>query len=224
MLAFVYNRAFLMADSSEPAQRQKAAAAFERYLGAAEPSSPWWPLAFERYQSLCRELNRTAKTRQALVDPDRMPDYRLATEVTIGTNRVSLGEPVSDVTGRLGEGEPVPVVRGTDLVRRKYPASGMELLTADRVLAIFLGGANAPPLSLLRPSSGAGAATLHVGMTKAELEQVFAGKESTEVAVDRPGERYRYFPDPGVGARLARDKVTELVVTQMPRREKADEK
>jgi tetratricopeptide (TPR) repeat protein len=218
VLAFMYNRALLLADSDNQAQRETAAAQFERYLTLAEPTSPWWPLAYERYQSLCAKLNRKTKPKEALASPDREPEYRLATAVKLGADLVSLGEPVSDVTGRLGEGQVVPVVRGTDLVRRKYPALGAELLTADRVLAIFLVAPSAPPLSLRRPGTGAGEVTLRVGMAKAEFEKALAGKEAAEVSVDQAGEHYHYYADPGVGAKIIGDKVTELVVTQMPHR------
>jgi hypothetical protein len=61
-------------------------------------------------------------------------------------------------------------------------------------------------------------------MARAEFELALADKESKEVAVDLPGEQYHYYPDPGVGARLAGERVTELVVTQMPRRPIGTEK
>src|SRR5262249_45934712 len=150
LLAFLYNRAFLLAESADRVQREAAAAELERYLRLAEPSSPWWPLAYERYRSLCAELQRKPQPREAFAGPDRTPEYRLATAVPLGPGLVRLAEPVDEVTGLLGEGEQSPVVRGTELVRRRYPALGAELLTADRVLAIFLVGPSAPSLPLRR--------------------------------------------------------------------------
>jgi hypothetical protein len=218
MLAHRYNRAFLLADSAEAKQKEAAEKMLKMYLILAEPSSAWWPLAYERYQSLCTDLKHKAEPREAFAGPERGPEYRLSTGVRLGPGLVSLGEPVSDVTKHIGEGDQVPVVRGTELVRRKYPALGAQLLTADRVLAIFLVGTSAPPLPLQRQGIGSGEASLRVGMSKAELEKVLAGKESVDLAIDRPGEHFRYYPDPGVGARLIADKVAELVITQMPRR------
>jgi hypothetical protein len=218
LLAYRYNRAFLLADSAEEEKKKAAEKMLKMYLTLVEPSSAWWPLAYERYQSLCTDLKHKAEPKEVFAGPAREPEYRLSTGVRLGPGLVSLGEPVGDVVKRIGEGDEVPVVRGTDLVRRKYPALGAQLLTSDRVLAIFLAGPSTPPLPLQRQGIGSGEASLRVGMSKADLEMVLAGKEFVNLAIDRPGEPYRYYPDPGVGARLAGDKVVELVVTQMPRR------
>jgi hypothetical protein len=103
-------------------------------------------------------------------------------------------------------------------MRRKYPTLGAELLTADRVLAVFLTSPSAPPLPLKRSGIGAGEVTLRVGMPKADLDKALTGKEAADISIDRPGEIYRYYPEIGVGARLIGDKVRELVLTQLPRR------
>jgi hypothetical protein len=216
--ALLYNRAFQLAESPQKTEREDAAARLEGYLGYVEPSSPWWQLGLERYQSLCKDLGRPAKPRETLIGEDRQSEYRLTTAVHFGKELINLGEAVTDVTARIGEGEPLPIARGTDLARRKYPPLGAELLTSDRVLAIFLAGSSAPPLKLRRPHLGGGEVTLRVGMPAAELDKAFEGQESMDVAVDRTYQEYRYYPDTGVGARMLGHKVEELVVTQMPRR------
>ena len=143
--ALHYNRALLLAAAPEAEKRRAAVGQFERYLRSASPASAWWPLAYERYAKLCRELHLEAKSEKELKDQIQT-DLRPLTAVRLRSGaQVTLSEPTGEVTDRLGGGQAVPVVPGTNLRRLSYPDQGIDLLVTDRVLAIRLRGPGRQP-------------------------------------------------------------------------------
>ncbi len=216
--ALLYNRALLLADSSTEGPRRSAVAQIETYLQITSPASTWWPLAYERYAAMCKKLGLPAKDEGELKRTTH-PQPRPLTEVEVGDGiALSLDEPMAGVTDRLGEGQAVPVVAGTDLVRRRYPRRGIDLLATDRVLAICLRGPESPVLRLRDAGLGAGAKVLRVGMTKPELEQILEEREYDFRELDTPDVNYRFYPELGLAVRIRNDRVEELVVTRIPRR------
>jgi tetratricopeptide (TPR) repeat protein len=213
----LYNRALLLAGSADKAQQGQAAVLFEQYLSTADRSSAWWPLAQERYTGLCRELGLEARTKEDLAR--RRSNWRLITSVKLNSGtRVALSEPLSEVRQRLGKGEEVPVVRGTDLVRVYFPKQGVELVCREQVMAICLRGPKAPPLPLQSVGPGRAARQLRVGMKKAELEEALGKQPSDVRQLDDPEISYVYYPSLGMAVRWHDANVEELVIAQIPRK------
>jgi tetratricopeptide (TPR) repeat protein len=218
----LYNRAVLLAASQDKARRRQAADLFVRYLETAEPASAWWPLAHERYAKLCGNLGLRARAKDDLARRKRAR-LQLLTAVKLASGeRVTLSESVSEVRKRLGAGQAVPVVRGTDLVRVYYPDHGVELLCRERVLAICLRGQKAPPLPVESVGAGGAARELRVGMDRAALEKALAQQPHDVRQLDDPGVSYVYYPGLGLAVRWHAGTVEELVVAQIPRNAGSD--
>jgi tetratricopeptide (TPR) repeat protein len=215
--ALCYNRALLAAASPEEARRRAAVAEFEQYLKLASPGSAWWPLAYEQYAKLCKDLDIKAKEKTQLVSPTQAL-LRLVTSVKLKHDvTVTLNEPLADVMTHLGEGRPIPIVRGTKLVRLAYPDHGIELLAADRVLAIRLRGPKAPEVGLQGVGLGGGSKTLRLGMTQEELAGVLKEQPFELRQLDKPDLEYRFYPQLGLAVRADEGKLQELVIAQIPR-------
>ena len=201
--ALHYNRALLLAASPEAEKRRAAVGQFERYLRSASPASAWWPLAYERYAKLCRELHLEAKSEKELKDRIQT-DLRPLTAVRLRSGAlVTLSEPMGEVTDRLGGGQAVPVVPGTNLRRLSYPDQGIDLLVTDRVLAIRLRGPGAPTLPLRSTGLGTTATELRVGMAKRELDQLLKDLDYSFAGLDDPEVRYRFYPELGLAVQVA---------------------
>ena len=221
--ALHYNRALLLAAAPEAEKRRAAVGQFERYLRSASPASAWWPLAYERYAKLCRELHLEAKSEKELKDRIQT-DLRPLTAVRLRSGaQVTLSEPTGEVTDRLGGGQAVPVVPGTNLRRLSYPDQGIDLLVTDRVLAIRLRGPEAPTLPLRSTGLGTTATELRVGMAKRELDQLLKDLDSTPGGLDDPEVQYQFYPKLGlaVQVQVRSGRVEELVVVRVPRSESA---
>jgi len=217
--ALHYNRALLLAASPEAEKRRAAVGQFERYLRSASPASAWWPLAYERYAKLCRELLLEAKSEKELKDQIQT-DLRPLTAVQLRSGtQVTLSEPMGEVTDRLGGGQAVPVVPGTNLRRLSYPDQGIDLLVTDRVLAIRLRGPGAPTLPLRSTGLGTTATELRVGMAKRELDQLLKDLDYSFAGLDDPEVLYRFYPKLGLAVQVRSGRVEELVVVRVPRRE-----
>lgn len=218
--ALHYNRALLLAASPEAEKRRAAVGQLEKYLLSASPSSAWWPLAYERYTRLCRELGLEAQGERELKDRIRV-GLRPLTAVRLGPGvMVGLSEPTDEVKRQLGDGPAVPVVPGSNLWRLIYPDRGIDLLVTDRVLAIVLRGPKAPPLPLRSMGLGATATELRVSMTKPELDRILTDLEYSFAGLDDPRVRYRFYPELGlaVQVQVRSGRVEELVVVRVPRR------
>ena len=218
--AIQYNRARLLAASPDQQTRRSAIAEFEAYLAAGSSFATWWSLAYEQYEKLCAVEGTKPKSREDLVNPSRTR-VRLVTSVTLATGeQIVLDDPLQELVSRIGEGVRLDVVRRSNVHRRKYSDLGLELLCTDRILAIRLRDAKAPPVTLRVAGLGGESRQLRVGMPLRLLEETLGA--SAETWETRAGTSeavlYRFFPAVGVGARINdRNDVTELIVAQLPR-------
>jgi tetratricopeptide (TPR) repeat protein len=213
-----YNRALMLSASPKEAERKSAVDSFERYLTATSPASAWWPLAYDRYAKLCKNLGRASKSKADLTTGARVP-LRLVTALPLpGDVSVTLNEPLAGVRKLLGPGQEVPVVKNTKLVRVKYPDRGLDLIGTENVLAICLSGPKAPDLPLRPTGIGTQVLKLKVGMTRDEIEKLLGDEEYDFREIDRPGHTYRFYADLGLALRIQQGKVEELAIVQIPRR------
>jgi predicted Zn-dependent protease len=222
--ALLYNRASLLAASAEPSKRAAAVNEYEAYLRNANPACTWWPVAYGRYAKLCQDLGIPAKPQTALANP-RLALFRFVSSLKLrsGTT-VTLSEPVSGVVTRLGAGQRVPVARGTNLVRLRYPEHGIELLCSNQVLAIWLRGSAAPALPLQGLGPAGQVETLRLGMAKQELDDILRNQTSDLQQIERADVSYTFYPNLGLAVRVQNDKLEEVVVAQVPRRAPPDRK
>ena len=122
--ALLYTRALALAGSKKKEDQEKAADLFENYLESCSTLSLWWGVAFDRYQDVCKAVNRKAKTLDAF-KKDRPEPVRLSVGVTLksGINLV-LGDDVDDVVKKLGKGKETVVVPSINLKKLRYESLG----------------------------------------------------------------------------------------------------
>ncbi|HVX61656.1 MAG TPA: M48 family metalloprotease [Pirellulales bacterium] len=217
--AMLYSQASQLAASPELAQRQQAVQRFEEYLSTTSPAVAWWNLAYDHYQELCQSQKLTAKSREELERPQTI-HFRPVTSIVVADGKeIALNDPVSQVVELLGEGKKIPVVRRTNICRRKYDSLGLELLCTDRLIAVRLRQAKSPPLVLRGSGPGGKTTQVHVGMPLAELQHLLAGDESgwdkrygAQYTVN-----YRYFYRLGFGVDVDEDgNIAEIILAQIP--------
>jgi hypothetical protein len=210
--AFTYNRALLLSQSADAADRALAAALLSDYLLAERPSSLWWDHAYGLYT----RLSSTPRPRDEFIRANRARHtLRPITSVEVAPHvLVTLSEKVGEVTKKLGAVRPVPAVPSTTLMRLPYPELGIELLATRKVEAIFI-REDAPSLKLQSAGLGARAAELRVGMEAAQIHRLL-GSYYEEAPVTNPAIYYAFYPAVGVAVRYDHaGKVRELVVAQI---------
>jgi hypothetical protein len=141
----------------------------------------------------------------------------LGVEVAQGIT-VSLLDPTKEVRERLGQGQAVSVIGGTNLQKIQYPERGIELLVNEQVLAISLKGKNAPSLPLRASGLGGKTSLLNVGMAQQDLEEILGNEDYDFRQLDDPQVHYRFYRALGVAVRVKQRVVQELVVVQIPER------
>jgi tetratricopeptide (TPR) repeat protein len=217
--AMLYSQASQMAASSDLEQRQQAVERFEEYLGSTSPAVAWWSLAYDRYKELCQSQKAEPKTREELERPQTI-HFRPVISIVVGDGKeISINDQMSQVIELLGEGKKIPVVRRTNIYRRKYDDLGLELLTTDRLIAVRLRQTKAPPLVLHASGPGGKTTQVRVGMPLAELRQLLAGDESgwdkrygLQYALS-----YYYFYRLGFGVDVDENgNIVEIIVAQIP--------
>jgi tetratricopeptide (TPR) repeat protein len=215
--ALLYSRAQQFSTRRDRASREQAVALWEKYLKAASPLSLWWPLAYERYEALCKVLERPVKGREAF-KKDRPEPVRLVTGVKLKSGTViTLGDDLEDVVKKLGKGRETVAAAGTNLKRLSYAKEGVELLVTDVVLAVCLTGPEAPTV----PLRGQGVATgpageLRLGMLLSDVESLL-GDDYNPCELTITEMYYRFYREQGVAVRQVKRKVAEIVVVQIPK-------
>lgn len=216
--SLLYTRALALLESKKKEDRVKAADLFEQYLENCSPLSLWWGVAYDRYQDLCKSLDRKAKSSDSF-KKDQPEEVRLVTGVKLksGVNIV-LTDDIDDVVKKIGKGKETIVVPSTNLRRIRYESEGVELLAGDEVLAINLVGPNAPSIPLQGRTPAAGVAgAIRIGMTSSEVEKLL-GDDFSIGEITQANVFYRFFRHVGLAVRVIDNKVTEVVVVQFPSR------
>jgi hypothetical protein len=216
--AIRYNRGRMYAAATDPAQRQSAIAELEAYLAAASPASTWWPIAYEQYTKLCNDAGVDPKAEDGLRVVANT-QYRLVTGIALPDgDTITLNDPLPRIERSLGKGREQKVVKNSNVRRLQYPKLGLDVLAANRVVAIRLRGPKAPPLVIRASGPGGDAHEIRPGMTVAELDALLGGD------ADKWDERYgatqqviyRFYSRLGFGVRIGGGKIVEIIVAQIP--------
>jgi hypothetical protein len=213
----LYNTAFFRMKRASGSEKEKAAKEFGEFLRACDPLSQWWDPAYTHYSSLCSELGMKTEA-QAELKKQFVPAFLPVRSIMIGDGvEIILGEPANEVREALRDCKTeLPRMRGTNLVKIKCPARDIEVLAADRVLAVFLVGRKAPVVEIQPRGSGTAAARVMVGMKRWEFEKLLGDDSSSydEVTFISGGKPYRYYRSLGISIRLnpARQVIEEIVV------------
>jgi hypothetical protein len=220
--ALLYNRALAALASKDTDQKLQGFQLLEDFLLKASPDSGWWPLAYERYLKLAKELAQDPLKREELVKEKRLNIMRVLASVAVGSESVTLSEPLKDAVERLGKktGVAVPLYPGAKIVRWHFSEQGIDLLGKDKVLAIFLKNSKAPPVVLQAAGVAAKPQKLSVGMTEKEAEAVLKDQRADPGPrfIDNADVEYRFYPELGLAVRMADGRIVELVLAQIPRR------
>jgi tetratricopeptide (TPR) repeat protein len=216
--ALAYNRAFLLAQSPDSQRQRLAIGELENYLGHTGSSLAWWPMAYQRYVTLCKQSGTEPKSETTLVSQSSTR-FRPIASLESPHVQVALGESLADVKKRLGvAGTTTSLVRDTNLTGINYPNQGVKLVATDEVLAIVLSGVQAPALPVREMGLGAKTVELKVGMTSADLDRILGDSDYDFRQLVNPDLNYRFYSDLGVAVLVQNGKVIELVIGQIPKR------
>lgn len=214
--ALQYNRAMLLARSSDAAQQRLAIAELEEYLRRTTPAMTWWELAYERYSALCALLGQRAKTQKDLETV--AAQFRPVTGIETEHVRIELGQSMAEARSQLGRAASGgPVVAGTSLVQYDYPERGLRVMGMQQVLAITLRGEKAPAIPLREAVPGSSTFELRVGMPVALLDMAMSGTAYDLRPLVEPEVKYRFYSEAGVAVKMRQGRVSEMVIGRVPR-------
>lgn len=220
--AFLYNRALLDSFSTDNDSKRKAHELLEDYLIQTSADSAWWPLAYERYVAVAKELKLEGRPKNKFSQETMSRSMRMVTSVPVGPESITLAESVQQVVEHLGKdaGVEIPLVPGSKMVRWRFAAHGIDLLARDKVLAIFLTSAKAPPLKVQALGAATRIKEIRVGMPEKDLKELLkeqpAERGQRHIADTRTA--YHFYPTMGLAVRFDKGQVAELALVQMPRR------
>ena len=214
-----YQRAEVLLKSNKPDDRSRAFDLLESYLASNKSSSAWWSLAYERYSSLGQSLGRTTKAKEAFAG-SKSKKWRPTTQVELAHDlNLMLDEPTADAVKRLGDADAVvPIVTGTNLKLYKYAKRGVTLLAGSSVIAVFVEGEAAPPLTLRRPGVSGDTAQLKIGMPRKQFEKLLGDEWDADTGfLHDPKTAYQIYGDAGIAVRFKAGVVIELAVIVNPK-------
>jgi hypothetical protein len=217
-----YNRALLLAKSTAADDRRKACEMLEEYLARTSPNSAWWPLAYARYTKLGEGLNIKTRSQAKFLRQPSPQQYRVVTSVTVGQKTVTLSEPTEDALSRLDKvsGDPQLLFPKGNITRWRFVDKGIDVLGEDKVLAIFLTNAKAPPVQLRQRGIGGSADELKVGMSESLAKKMLKDQrtDSGQRGVSDSKITFHFYPEIGIAVRYEKSRVHEIAIAQLPRR------
>ena len=216
--ALAYNHALLLAQSPDGQRQHLAIGELENYLRKTDSSLAWWQLAYQRYSILCKQSGTVPKTEDALLSQTTVR-FRPVAALDLSKGQIALGQTLAEVRGQLGaEASTAPVVRGTNVVRLDYPNQGIKVIGTDEVLAIVLCSDRASAVSIREMGLGTKFIQLKVGMTSAELDRLLGDSDYDFRQLVDPDLNYRFYSDLGIAVLTQGGKVSELVISQIPKK------
>jgi hypothetical protein len=216
--ALIYNYAMLIARMSDLKAHREAQTLFEEYLENSSKSSSWWPMAYERYAALSKELGISAKTQDQL-QRSIEHTFRQVSSVDVGGGHViALGQKLGDIP-QSERWQEVTTVNGTALKRLRSPENGLDVLAdSDRIVAIYLRDSSGPTLSIRRIGMDAHTDQLRVGMTATDVDKILGGQPYRFESLTDTWTPYRFYPYLGIAMTTgANQLITELVIVQTTR-------
>jgi tetratricopeptide (TPR) repeat protein len=217
--ALAYNHALLLAQSPDGQRQHLAIGELENYLRKTDSSLAWWQLAYQRYSILCKQSGTVPKTEDALLSQTTVR-FRPVAALDLRKGQIALGQTLAEVRGQLGaEASTAPVVRGTNVVRLDYPNQGIKVIGTDEVLAIVLCSDRASAVSIREMGLGTKFIQLKVGMTSAELDRLLGDSDYDFRQLVDPDLNYRFYSDLGIAVLSQGGKVSELVISQIPKKQ-----
>jgi tetratricopeptide (TPR) repeat protein len=218
--ALLYNEALV--DAAAAASKGRAFETLQSYLKLASPDSTWWSLAHDSYQRLGQELARNPLPRDELVKPFAANLLRVVASVEVAPGKlVTLSDLTPKALKALGREKSVgvPIFHRSKVKRYAEVRPGVDLLAGDQVLAVFLTSVKAPSVHVQATGAGARKQELRVGMPVREFMDILKGQPTEQRFIDQPDLAYLFMPNLGLGARLGRERVEEIVLAQLPRKQ-----
>jgi hypothetical protein len=163
-------------------------------------------------------MNFMPKTEGALLSQTTVR-FRPVATLDLSSGRIALGQSLTEAEGQLGAASSnTPVVRGTNVVRLDYPNQGIKVIGTDEVLAIILCGDKASAVRIREMGLGTKFIELKVGMTSADLDRLLGNSDYDFRQLVDPDLNYRFYSDLGIAVLSQGGKITELVISQVPKR------
>ena len=142
--------------------------------------------------------------------------------MSVGKAVITLSEPVKDAVDRLGKdaGEAMPLFPESKIVRWRYLDRGIDVLAKDKVLAIFLTNAKAPPVALQQVGVAGDVRELKIGMSESAAKEYLKDQRSERSLrfIADTKSAYHFYPLLGLGIRYEERRVAEIAIAQVPRR------
>jgi tetratricopeptide (TPR) repeat protein len=219
--AFLANLALLQSKSPNREHKLEACKTWELYLKNAGPDLAWWPIGYDQYAKVAKEVKHTAIAQESLKKASIPSLARLVVSVNVGGKVFSLSEPAKDAVDRLGKDAVAqPLFPDSKINRWRSADSGIDVLAKDKVLAIFLTSAKAPPVALRAMGVGGKAHDLRVGKTEKDARELLKDQQAEKGtrSIADAKTPFHFYPAIGLGIRFADNKVEELAIAQVPRR------
>ncbi|MBM4070250.1 MAG: hypothetical protein FJ271_15040 [Planctomycetes bacterium] len=219
--ALVYNKALIDSQATEKEHKEQALQLFKYYLMQTSRDSAWWPLAYERYSRLAKELKVDVVAPDKLISSAMPRMMRMVASVSVGKGAITLSEPIQSTVEQLGRdaGVAIPLYPGAKFMRWRFAAHGIDVLAKEKVLAIFLTGSRSPALRVQEMGAATKTRDIRVGMPETELKDILkqqpVDKAQRFIADPRAG--YHFYPSLGLAVRYHDSRVAELALAQIPR-------
>jgi tetratricopeptide (TPR) repeat protein len=216
--ALAYNHALLLAQSPDGQRQHLAIGELESYLRNTDSSLSWWQLAYQRYNTLCKQSGAVPKTENELLSQTTVR-FRPVADLDVASGQIALGQNLIEVKRQLGaDASSTPVVRGTNVVRVEYPKLGVAVIATDEVLAIVLCSDKASPLNIREMGLGTRSIRLQVGMSNSDLDRLLRDSDYDFRQLIEPDLNYRFYSDLGLAVLSQEGKIVELVISQIPKK------
>ena len=205
--AITFNSAVVEADQAA------AANLYEEYLKTVPPGNPWWTVARERYESLCKTLERRPLSKDQSVKTLPLRK-QLAIELpSVGI--IHVGQSLDDAIKILGKPTNTGKARSS-LRRLQFATRGIELLTDGEEVFAFTIAAKSLAVEIREvDANGRKLGELRVGMTRADVEALLGMGHPLPLMFF--SKEYPYYANLGVAVEYnADDVVIGLIVAQIP--------
>ena len=217
-----FNKAFLKFHSNQTAQKKEAKLNFENYLKISDKNSNWWVLGHNIYKKLCSELG-LAETKNFNQDNKKFSILKPVTSVKIlDSIFISISDDCNDlkmITDKM-ENTVISVAQKSNLKRTLLTNLGIELLTSDKVIAIFMNSNFKSSIEISSLGLNSKKRKISIGMSLENFEkQIEEEKDNYSYRqIFDVNTNYRFYKNIGLAVKINKKNKTveELVIAQIP--------
>ena len=184
-----------------------------RYLRKTEPSSVWWQLAYDMYQTAVKNNGNTPLTREQILT-NIYSSGNPVQSIQVEGFPIYLSQKIKDIKTKFNDIRTIPVVEDRKIFEYQFIDNSLSVIGGEEVIGIVIKKENK---HIRWGSNNALVNSIQIGSPFNDFQEKYDGISLSYMRI--PGENpkeYYFVNDLGIGLNVIHSLISEILIVQKP--------